>query len=75
MKQMRLLAMSAAVLALLLGFTTIFQGMVSSSQQDSAVFETTRTIANTSVELTQFAILILGAAVVMVGLRELTEVL
>jgi hypothetical protein len=73
MKQMRLLAMSAAVLALLLGFTTIFQDMVSSTQQTSAVFNTTRTVANTSVELTQFAILILGAAVVMVGLRELTE--
>jgi hypothetical protein len=75
MKQMRLLAMSAAVLALLLGFTTIFQDMVSSTQQTSAVFNTTRTVANTSVELTQFAILILGAAVVMVGLRELTEAL
>jgi len=72
MKQMRLLAMSAAVLALLLGFTTIFQEMVSSTQQSTDVFNTTRTLANTSVELTQFAILILGAAVVMVGLRELT---
>ena len=73
MKQMRLLAMSAGILALLLGFTTVFQQMVEGPNASSDVFNTTRQLANTSIELTQFAVLIVGAAIVLFGVRELTR--
>jgi protein-S-isoprenylcysteine O-methyltransferase Ste14 len=73
MKQMRILAMAAGILALLLGFTTVFQNMVQGPNASSAVFDTTRQLANTSIELTQFAILIVGAAIVLFGVRELTR--
>ena len=74
MREMKLMAMSAGMLAVLLGFTTVFQDSVPAAQQGD-VYNATTQVSTAGLGLSQYVILILAAGVILVGLGGLRRFL